>query len=145
MGNNGKYILLFSTTCLKVILRHGIFEFSDLQKCAQALRQSACDDGGVSQSARNPPNPMLRSVALNARKDEKDAKKYLQWAERGWNCSSYQRHQIVLLKTGQLAKQVRCANAKYGFGRGADTGMTREQAMTLKAFTSDVLDDFFDT
>ena len=57
------------------LLRHGIFEFSDLRRCTQALRQGASDDGGVSQSARNPPNPMLRRVALNARKDERDAKK----------------------------------------------------------------------
>ena len=55
------------------VLRHGIFDFSDLRKCAQALRQEASDDGGISQSARHTPNPELRRAAVRARRQEKDA------------------------------------------------------------------------
>ena len=51
--------------------------------------------------------------------------------------------QIMLLETGVFAKQRRSANAAYGFGKGAEDALTREQAMTLKGFTSEVLDDFF--
>ena len=51
--------------------------------------------------------------------------------------------QIMLLETGVLAKQVRSANAAYGFGKGAEEALSREQAMTLKAYTSEVLNDFF--
>ena len=50
--------------------------------------------------------------------------------------------QIMLFETGVLAKQVRSANAAYGFGKGAVEVMSREQAMTLKVFTSQVLDEY---
>ena len=49
----------------------------------------------------------------------------------------------MLLETGVLEKQVKAANAAYGFGKGAEAALTREQAMTLKVFTSEVLTDFF--
>ena len=86
---------------------------------------------------------MLRRAAIGARRQEKDAKKYAMWASQGWTCSSWQKKQIILLEAGELAKQVRSANAAYGFGKGAEAALTREQAMTLKVFTSDVLNDFF--
>ena len=86
---------------------------------------------------------MLRRAAIGARRQERDAKRYAMWASEGWTLSSWQKRQIILLETGQLAQRVRSANAAYGFGRGADAALTREQAMTLKVFTSDVLDDFF--
>ena len=53
------------------------------------------------------------------------------------------KRQIIPVETGQFAQRVRSANAAYGFGRGVDAALTREQAMTLKVFTNDVLDDFF--
>ena len=51
--------------------------------------------------------------------------------------------QIILLEAGELAKQVRSANAAYGFGKGAEEPLTREGAMMLRAFTDEVLDNFF--
>ena len=121
------------------LLRHGIFDFSDLRRCAQALREGSSDDGGVSQSASHTPNPMLRRTAINARRQERDAKRYAMWASEGWTVSSWQRRQIILLETGQLAQRVRSANAAYRFGRGADAALTREQAMTFKVFTNDAV------
>ena len=78
-----------------------------------------------------------------SKKQEKEAKKYATWARQGWICKSWQNQLIILLETGELAKRVRSANAAYGFGKGAEEALTREQAMTLKVFTNDVLDDFF--
>ena len=115
------------------LLRHGIFDFSDLRRCAEALRHGASDDGGVSQSARHTPNPELRRAAVSARIQEKDAKKYAMWASEGWTCSPWQKKQIMLLDTGELAEQVRSANAAYGFGKSAEEAVSREQAMTLNA------------
>ena len=124
------------------LLRHGIFDFSDLRKCAQALRQEASDDGGISQSARDAPNPKLRQAAVRARRRERDAKKYKRWAIQGWICTPWEQQQIILLERGDLAKQVRSANAAYGFGKGAEGPLSREQAMTLKVFTSEVLNEY---
>ena len=98
--------------------------------------------GGIEQSARRKPNAKLRRAALNARRLEKEAKKWAMWADQGWNCSTWQNNQIILLETGTLAKQVRIANAAYGFGKGAEEVLSREQAMTLKVFTSEVLDEY---
>ena len=125
------------------LLRHGIFDFSDLRRCARALREGASDDGGVSQSARHTPNPQLRRAAVSARRQEKDAKKYAMWASQGWICNSWRQKEIILLERVELAKQVRSANAAYGFGKGAEEPLSREGAMMLKAFTNEVLDNFF--
>ena len=57
------------------LLRHGIFDFSDMRKSTQALRQEISDVGGISQSARHTPNPELRDAALKARRQIKYAKK----------------------------------------------------------------------
>ena len=135
--------LLGEKAFASALLRHGIFDFSDLRRCAQALREGSSDDGGVSQSARHTPNPQLRRAAVSARRQEKDAKKYAMWLSQGWTLSSWQRKQIMLLETGVLAKQVRAANAAYGFGKGAEEPLTREGAMMLRAFTDEVLDNFF--
>ena len=125
------------------LLRHGIFDFEDLRRCAEALRQEESDDGGISQSARHTPNPELRRAAVSARRQERDAKKYAKWArEKGWACSPWQQRQIMLLDSGKLAEQVRSANAAYGFGKGAEEALSREQAMTLKVFTSEVLNEY---
>ena len=86
---------------------------------------------------------MLRRAAIGARRQEKDTKKYTMWASQGWTCSSWQKKQIILLEAGELAKQVRSANAAYGFGKGAEEPLSREGAMMLKAFTNEVLDNFF--
>ena len=131
------------------LLRLGTFDFADLRKCAQALReeqalhQEESDGGGDSHSARHTPNSDLRNAALRARQRERNAKKYAMWASEGWTCSSWQKKQIILLETGVLAKQVRAANAAYGFGKGAEEPLTREGAMMLKAFTNEVVDNFF--
>ena len=111
------------------LLRHGTFDFSDLRRCVEALRHAASDDDGVSQSARHTPNPELRRAAVSARIQEKDAKKYAKWASEGWTCNPWQEKQIMLLDTGELAEQVRSANAAYGFGKFT----SREQAMTINA------------
>ena len=113
------------------LLRHGIFDFSDLRRCAQALRQGASDDGGVSQSANDELD--LRRAAVSARRQEKDANKFAMWASEGWPCSPWQKKQIRLLETGELAEQVRSANAAYGFGKSAEEALSREQAMMLHA------------
>ena len=47
--------------------------------------------------------------------------------------------QFVLLETGELAEQVRSAIVAYGYGKGAQETLSREQAMTLEVFTSQVL------
>ena len=107
-----------------------------------ATRQEASNDGGISQSARHTPNLKLRRAALKARKQETDAKKLAMWASQGWICTPWQQQQIMLLETGELAKQVRSANAAYGFGRGAEEALTREQAMTLEVFTNQVLNEY---
>ena len=109
------------------LLRHGIFDFSDLRKCAQALRQGASADGGISQSAGHVPDPELRSAALKARQEEKYAKRIASWADSGWVLNSFQKEQLILLETGELAKRVRAANAAYGFGRGAEKALTAKK------------------
>ena len=123
------------------LLRHGIFDFSDMRKLAEALRREQNNAGGISQSARHVPDPELRSAALKARQEEKYAKRIASWADSGWVCNSFQKEQLILLETGELAKRVRAANAAYGFGRGAEKALTGEEAMTLEAFTNQVLNE----
>ena len=119
------------------------FEWAyNLRRCAQALREGSSDDGGVSQSARHTPNPQLRRAAVTARRQEKHAKKYAMWASEGWSGSPWQKKQILLLKTGELAKQVQFANAAYGFGKGAEKALTREEALPLEVFTNQVLNEY---
>ena len=108
------------------LLRHGTFDFSDLRRCAQALLQGGSDDGGVSQSARHIPNLDLRRAAVSARRQEKYA---MMMASEGWPCSHWEKNQIRLLKTGELAEKVRSANVAYGFGKFT----SREQAMRVIA------------
>ena len=124
------------------LLRHGMKDYSDLEKCAKVLRHNESDDGGVSQSARHKPNPQLREAALEARKREKYAKKCEMWMDQGWWCNSYQERQIMLLQTGELAKRRRAANTAYGFGHGAPKALSREDIMLLEVFTNDVLNEY---
>ena len=125
------------------LLRHGTFEFSDLRRCARALRQGTSDDGGVSQSSRHTLKPELRRAAVSARREVKDAKKYTVLASQGWACSAFQKQQITLLQMGELAKRVQAANAAYGFGQGAEEVLSREQAMTLKVFAGQFCSSLF--
>ena len=47
------------------------------------------------------------------------------------------------LELGTLEEQMKEANASYGHGVGADTGLTKEQAMTLEIFTKRLLRKYF--
>ena len=125
------------------LFRHGIFDLSDLAKCAHYLRLELKTDGDVPQARYYKPNPQLREAALTARRDEKNAKKYAVWQGNGWHCTPGQKQQIILLDNGTLAKQVRDANKAYGFGRGAERALSREEAMTLEVFTNQPLKDYF--
>ena len=53
--------------------------------------------------------------------------------------------QVQQLELGTLDKELREANASYGHGVGADTGLTKEQAMTLEVFTAQPLTKYFST
>ena len=137
--------LLGNKAFVIALLRHGIFDFSDLRKCAQALRtRNVNDDDGLAQAATNKPNKELRRAALKARREERDAKKWVMWSSQGWNCNSWQTHQMLLLETGELAKRVRSANAAYGFGKGAEEPLSREQAMILEVFTNQHLKEYME-
>ena len=112
-----------------------------MRKCAIGLRKEATDEpGGIPQSARA--DPELRQAARTARKLEKDAQKWAKWTENGWVCNHWQRQQIVLLETGELEKRVKTANEAYGFGRGVEKTLTREQAIILEAFTNEQLAEY---
>ena len=65
-----------------------------------------------------------------------------QEASNDGGISQSARQQIMLLETGELAERVRSANAAYGFGKGAEEVLSREQAMTLRVFTSEVLNEY---
>ena len=124
------------------LLRHGLFDFSDMRRCAQALRQQATEDGGIAQSAIRKPNPELRQAAKKARKLEKDAKKWAMWMSQGWTCTPWQQEQILLLDTGELTNQVAKANVAYGFGQGSEKPLSREQAMILNVFSGKQLAEY---
>ena len=125
------------------LLRRGFFDFSDMRRCAQALRKEAISPGGISQSAIHTPNPELRQAARSARKQEKDALKWAKWTKQDeWTGNDWQRKQIVLLETGELRRRVKSANDAYGFGKGAEGTLTREQAMTLEVFTNQQLTEY---
>ena len=47
------------------------------------------------------------------------------------------------LELGTLEEQMREANASYGHGVGADTGVTKEKAMTLEIFSERPLREYF--
>ena len=122
------------------LLRHGIFDFSDLRRCVQALRQELT--GSTAEVATCKPDPELRQAALRLRRQERDAKKWARWTSQGWNCTSWQQKQIILLETGELEKRVREANAAYEFGKGAEERLSREQAMIFEVFTNQQLKEY---
>ena len=137
--------LLGNRAFVFALLRYGISDFADLRRCAEALRHAPSDDGDISQSATHTPNPELRHAAVSARRQERDAKKYAKWArEKGWACSPWQQRQIMLLNSGKLAEQVRSANAAYGFGKGTEEALSREQAMMLHARIDWIIDSDID-
>ena len=130
--------LLGDHAFLLAVLRHGLFEFSDLKQYAELLASERSKDdgdtqpGGVKQPTRK---EALRQQALRARRKLREAKEFRRWLENGWQLKPWQEPQVVLLETGKLEEQMRAANASYGHGVGAATGLSKEQAMTLRLFT----------
>ena len=51
----------------------------------------------------------------------------------------------MLLELGTLEEEMMAANVSYGHGVGADTGLTKEQAMTLRVFTESWEREYFAT
>ena len=49
------------------------------------------------------------------------------------------------LDLGELEERMKEANASYGHGVGAQTGLTKEHAMTLEIFTEAPLRKYFTT
>ena len=133
--------LLGAHAFLLAVLRHGLFEFSDLKKYAELLAaESREDDGSGKQLVRN---KGLRREALRARQALREAKKFRNWQEDGWQLTRWQQSQLVQLDLGNLEKRMKEANAAYGHGVGADMGITKEQAMTLQIFTENQLGNYF--
>ena len=126
---------------LIAVLRHGLFDFSDLVRCAQELRREAQKAGGVTQPVRD--NAKLRREALAARRAVKEAKKFQEWQSGGWICEPWQARQLQLLQIGELETRMSKANQAYGFGQNVQTCLTREQAMTLEVFTNGIMKDYF--
>ena len=50
---------------------------------------------------------------------------------------------MMQLELGTLEEQKKEASASCGHGVGADTGLTKEQAMTLEIFTERLLRKYF--
>ena len=96
----------------------------------------------IAEEATCKPDPELRQAALRLRRQERDAKKWAMWTSQGWNCTSWQQKQIILLETGELEKRVREANPAYEFGKGAEESLSREQAMIFEVFTNQQLKEY---
>ena len=146
--------LLGDHAFLLAVLRHGLFEFSELKQYAQLLRSERSKDeddaepGGVKQPDTAPggvqqPGRKLRQQALQARRKLREAKKFRRWREDGRPLRPWQEFQVRQLESGILDKQMRNANASYGHGVGADTGVTKEKAMTLEIFSERPLREYF--
>ena len=138
--------LLGDYSVVLAILRHGIFDFSDLERCATFLRTEretrAAGAGGVAQPARN---HALRKQALQARRAIRDARKWRDWQKDGWQLKPSQNRQAILFENGELEKRMRDTNASYEFGLGADGHLSKERAMTLDVFTMQDLNSYFAT
>ena len=136
---------------LLAVLRHGLFEFSDLKKYAEMLqseRNEPNKNDGVTQprGVKQPPrNVVLRREALQARNYFREAKKFQRWHWNGWELEWWQQHQVILLENGELEEKMRAANASYGYGVGAEAGLSKEQAMTLEIFTNGPMRKYFST
>ena len=131
--------LLGDYSLVLAVLKHGIFDFSDLSRCAQFLR-SEPKSAGAAQPARD---LELRRQALRAPRDVKLAQKWQQWHAQGWRLKQWQQKQVILLETGRLEEILRESKAPDQFGRSAKTSITKAQAMTLQVFTSEALQDYF--
>ena len=59
--------------------------------------------------------------------------------------SAYQQQNIILLDTGELSLRAKRAREAYGFGKGVEKPLTREQAMILDAFSNKVLADYMNS
>ena len=138
--------LLGNHAFLVAVLRHGLFDFSDLKQYAELLAAERSKDdgdtqpGGVKQPTRK---EVLRQQALRARRELREAKKFRRWQEDGWQLRLGQAFQVKLLELGRLDERMRAANVSYGHGVGADTGLTKEQAMALEIFTERPLTKYF--
>ena len=53
-----------------------------------------------------------------------------------------QKKQKMLLDSGELTNQVAKANAAYGFRQGSEKPLSREQAMILNVFSSQLLAEY---
>ena len=143
--------LLGDFNLLRMVLRHGIFDFSDLRRCAQLLRlerQNACsDDAHLTAPKQTKPDQRLRADAVQARHRVKEAEKYQKWHSEGWQCSRWQAEQVIQLQNGILHQRMVAANQRYGFGKGAefakDATLTREEAVALHDFTIQSLQAYF--
>ena len=55
----------------------------------------------------------------------------------------WQESQVMQLELGTLEERMKKANTSYGYVVGADTGLTKEQAMTLEIFAKRLLRKYF--
>jgi len=85
----------------------------------------------------------LRKEALRARRELREAKKFSGWQKNGWQLKHWQERQVVRLDIGKLDEQMRAANVAYGHGVGAQTGLTKEHALTLEIFNEGPLREYF--
>ena len=152
--------LLGDHAFLLAVLRHGLFEFSDLKQYAELLAAERSKDDGDTQpgGVKQPTGKEalrqqalrarrelreVRQRALRARRALREAKKFRRWQEDGWQLHPGQEFQVKLLELGRLEERMIAANVSYGHGVGADTGLTKEQAMTLEIFTERPLTKYF--
>ena len=117
-------------------------EYAKLLATERRKDDGETQPGGVKQPARK---EELRQEALRARKALREANKFRRWQQNGWRLQPWEEYQVVLLEIGKLEEQMKAANAAYGHGVGAETGLSKEQAMTLEIFTEGPLRNYFTT
>lgn len=127
---------------LRVMLRHGLFDFSDQRRCVQMLRDERQKASGRKQ-VHTVPDKRLREEAVRAQKAVRDANAFQRWQFRGDHIQDWQAKQIILLGTGALEKEMVAANRAYGFGKGAELTLSRDQAVTLEVCTYAPLRAYF--
>ena len=133
---------------LLAVLRHGLFDFSDLKQYASLLAAERKQDDGGKPSGGGPHparNEALRRKALKARQHLREAKKWREWEDAGWQLYYWQVQQVKFLETGKLWKEMIEANVAYGHGVGADIGLSKEQAATLEIYTQGPMSKYWTT
>lgn len=121
---------------LRVVLREGLFDFSNKCRCARMLRDERQKAHRNGEEPKKVPDEILKQRAHCARQALKDAKKSQRQQARGNDISSRQEHQITLSESGELEKKMVAASKAYGFGKGAVPPMSREQAVIRSAHVS---------